>query len=499
VIKEEMSLSKPHYTGMFTRSMRPQLLRDLPRDWLIQVMDCLPTKCLFQLMRTCKQWEAVSRYIIKYRKVLILKGPSNKDDPNLFVVGYGRDEDSYYQQIQTMRKMMISLMQMVNLHKIRVPDVFKSACRSLVDELIALNAGSLRDVKVEQMPHDETLVYPFLKKYDCENFDLSNAGQVFPKMEHLSIRFIDNDLSFNGDKTVMPHLKHLYLSDQESIDDWKNDDVFGYELDDGPFVMAHSASLVSLQCIKLRSNELVSFPKLKKLIIAKLPQNVTFPALEELRVYSATRPELFSHLPLMKMRELKVGFDFNVTRDDEIEVCKAVSQMVNLTDLKLELQFGYTPGAEFPDIFKDMHQLVSVSLQTDGEIAEDCMIRKWVQPLLHNNPHLEKVKLNGIPVTDDDLTLCSKLSNLQHLLVTCGGFSISGVRAFMWGSSRNVIRKLYLAYDDSVTDKKFIKQLDKEIKCLEKERGVIFKRKRYGDPAIEYKLSSESEDESDSD
>jgi hypothetical protein len=470
-----MSFSKPNYTGMLTRNMRTHLLRDMPRDWLIQVMDCLPTKCLFQLMRTCKQWEAVSRYIIKYRKVLILEWPEDKENMSLFVVGYGRDGDRVYQHTETMEKMLNSLKQMVNLQKLHVSDEFHITCEVLVDELITSNAGSLRDVKVDQMPHDETLVYPFLKKHFCEIFDASNAGRVFPKMEDLTIR---TELVFDGEKSAMPHLKHLCIYDERwfvfEVGDDEPDDV----LNDSPFVMAHSASLVLLQCFKLRSDRPVVFPKLKKLIIVKLPENVTFPVMDDLRVYSAAKPESFSHLPVLNMKKLKVRTDSDATRADEIEVCKSISQMMNLTELKLELRFGCKSGAEFPDLLSAMHQLVSVSIQTIAlKSGQKCLIQKWLLPLLQNNAGLQSLELRGIPLHNEDLVLCSQL-NLQHLHAYSERFTVTGVLTFLRGSSRNVIRELHRVVSPTKKGSILVEQLDQEMTAIAKERGITFERTR---------------------
>ena len=44
----------------------------LPIEWLVQILDWLPTKTLFQVMRTNREWECGSRFVIKHRESLTL-------------------------------------------------------------------------------------------------------------------------------------------------------------------------------------------------------------------------------------------------------------------------------------------------------------------------------------------------------------------------------------------------------------------------------------------
>ena len=78
-----------------------------------------------------------------------------------------------------------------------------------------------------------------------------------------------------------------------------------------------------------------------------------------------------------------------------------------------------------------------------------------------------------IAVSDENLIHCSKLTNLQTVGFVRRGFTMTGVRALLRGASRNIIRKIELEVDPED-----VHEVEQEIKAMESERGVCFKRER---------------------
>lgn len=462
------------YKRLTTRSRQRKLLCDLPTDWLIQVLDFLPTRQLFVLMRTNKEWNRVCKYIIKYRKTLIIdrycqirtlmRGGPN---PNLFVIEWRETDD--------VEKMIKSLMQMINLEHLIVFKWGPYHCPQLYP-LIAQNACTLRELDVFHSPENQTLVFPKLKKLHCTRLDVSNAASMYPKLERL---WTENGvIGLHPQKSLISSLTHL----KYGRDDWEEFEGHGFNYEDPSFttfVLMHASSLILLRCDNLTAEDQISFPKLTDLTIWKVPENnITFPAVEYVKV-TTCKPSI-SRLPLEKIVQFKSVMSGQNTLSDEIEVCKSIAKMVSLkyTELKLELRFAYgnAAAAEYPDLFSNIHQLESVSLRAASH--QKCLIQKWLPTLTQSNPELKTFELYGIPLTDEDLTLLSKLTKVETIHAFGRGFTIAGMREFLRGSSRNVIQTLMFAAGGSKMDEKLIKQVDKEITAIEVETGVTFERTR---------------------
>jgi hypothetical protein len=123
-----------------------------------------------------------------------------------------------------------------------------------------------------------------------------------------------------------------------------------------------------------------------------------------------------------------------------------------------------------------MHKLRSVTItrKNYGYPANpSALFQKWFSSLVNNNPLLCEVHMD-IAVSDENLILCSKLSNLQKVGFCEQGFTFpAGVKALLTGSSRNSIREIEL-----IVDSENIIHVEQEIKAMESERNVCFKRKQ---------------------
>lgn len=185
-------------SALFPVTNKPELLRDLPTDWLIQVLDCLSTRELFIIMRTSRGWNRVCTYLIKYRKALIVvgkddSGPKFFSSPDIHTIQFGRTMTN-----EEVTAMFTSLKQMRNLERFEV----SSWSGTIQAETMALNSATLREAVVDHMPQEKSLVFPGLKKLSCLSFPASNAGERFPVMEGLTLRKdIDGVISL---QSVMP-------------------------------------------------------------------------------------------------------------------------------------------------------------------------------------------------------------------------------------------------------------------------------------------------------
>jgi hypothetical protein len=415
------------------------------------------------MKRTNKEWKRVSEYLIKYRKTLKLNhipGISRRLQADSFVI------DCCYLFDDKVDAMYKSLSEMQFLEQIHIWSVSRVMDQRDSD-IITRNAETLRVIVLDiaHMPADLTVTYPKLKKIFCNGFDASNAGQRFPKLQELSIGYGEvTNVSDPGSR--MPNLKKF--TSQRGYPDTVT----------GQFVMMHSAILVSMRCTSLYFvNQRIEFSKLTDLQTRHLPVvNVSFPVLEKLDAGFFTSNSL-SRLPLIQLKEFTVWLHQVTITSEATAVYNMVSQMQNLTHLTIyKLNMGvYEDSADlFPDLFANMHKLQSVTITRNGHFGDfslipSDMLQKWLSSLIKNNAMLKQLHMD-IAVSNATLILCSKLKNLQTAKFTGHGFSMTGVKALLTGSSRNIIREIELTVDSEDVD-----QVEQEIRAMEWERDIIFK------------------------
>jgi hypothetical protein len=442
-----------------------KLLNDVPRDWLTQVLECLPTRQLFQLKRMNKEWKRMCEYLIKYRKTVELnhvKGNSSGLAADSHVIHCSDLPDKHKDLMYN------SLKEMLFVKHIHVWSQTEANSRNDI-ELIRPNAETLRVIHLVsgRMPADQTVTYGKLKKLSCESFDASFAGQMFPKLQDLTVNAMIRNVS--------PASLMLNLTKFTSYAGKPDADI-------SRFVVMHSASLVTLRCYSILSDEEVEFKKLTDLSIELLPvKNVIFPVLEKVEIRRCTSSSLssLSRLPLVRLKEFILGMRDVYEQKDGIAVCSLVSQMVNLTHLKLtDLYVNANSGPKFPDLFANMNKLESVTITRFGFVKyirvdsnAGQLYQKWLSSLFQNNPLLSDVHMD-IPVSTKTLILCSNLTNLQSAKFPGYGFTITGAMALLKGSSRNVMRETWLKVLSGV-----IAQVEQEIEAMELGRGVTFCRK----------------------
>ena len=122
--------------------------------------------------------------------------------------------------------------------------------------------------------------------------------------------------------------------------------------------------------------------------------------------------------------------------------------MVNLTDITLEGISSFcndAPDAVVPDLSANMHHLQSVIIRKGVSPVrhnEEELAKKWLPPLLNNNPSLKILNLGGIPMTDDDLILCSRFKCLTKFTVARLDSTVMAVMSMWRGSSQHSLRSI---------------------------------------------------------
>jgi hypothetical protein len=247
------------------------------------------------------------------------------------------------------------------------------------------------------------------------------------------------------------------------------------------FLKQHAATLESVTIANEREVPFCLFPNLfpnlKKITTNILPQyDVTknMPSLESVIMLShyIKEQDLVSEFPLCRITE----YGTSVLMDGKVhQKILLISQMTGLSVLSLDMRFrGDGSCNQVPDLFANMHKLerVSISCSDRGEPLIFPEAKSWPSSLFANNPHLREVILIGIPVTDDDLLLCSELVNLSKMQMRCdqdAGFTITGIRSLLRGASRSKIAYFSLTAGEDV-----VMKADWEFDKIAKERGIKF-------------------------
>lgn len=143
-------------------TLPPATMDVLPEELLAHVLDLLPTKTVFAVMRVSHKWENACRFVVMKRKKLVLYSSDmlvpNEVDEFYGIVLCGMDEDR-------ISKMLVSLKQMRKLAHFR--DAADCA------EIIAQNSRSLEQIWCSELPDDGSITYPSLKELHCESLTAS--------------------------------------------------------------------------------------------------------------------------------------------------------------------------------------------------------------------------------------------------------------------------------------------------------------------------------------
>lgn len=334
-------VNQPAAGRMFCHS-----LSTMPIEWLVQVLDFLTTKNLFQLMRTNREWECGVKYVLKHRKFLTI----------------GEDCDRMEVKDVT-AAVPVLLKYMKNVRNLELEDDGEETM-----PLIAAHAVHLKYLYTYGAPIFTT-TFPKLKKLYSQNFDASTT--CFPVLEELEAFEIHNPTHENA---FMPKLrKFLYRRSNEFED---------HDEDVKRFLIRNADHLTSLQVdedfgdedVFGFNDENVVFKKLTHIKVNDFTFANKCPALTKLTVRKQESSS-FTELPVTQMTDVKV--DTQRMDDEMIEsIFTTISKMINLK--RLRLVTGDLCDNVFPDLLANMTQLEVVSVSVYGNFTAGTVI-SWFQ------------------------------------------------------------------------------------------------------------------------
>jgi hypothetical protein len=428
-------------------------LARLPIEWLVQVIQWLPLQFIFTIMCVNREWQCACRYVVKWRSSLDVYPTKSGDDNHIAV-----SEDWSKERLAGM---VSSLKQMKNLTTFR-NRIFQFEPFFIVnnmDDIIFQNAATLKSIVCYKLPDDGSISYPLLHQIDCDIFDASSASRLCPSLETLFVKekFIMERSHVRGS----PALKFL-----------KQIRTYSMEVDvPADFLREHAATLEVVDSMQLPD---CPFPKLKKLDVQILPANESLvPALEKISIEDGG-PIIKSEFFLKRITKLRIISEDGQEHPFTIEeAAESISQMTKLKTLFAEISVDVKPD-HLIDPFMNLHGLKDVSIYLpDGTLMQ---AKSWASSLFRNNPQLIHVELSGIPVTDEDLLLCSQLSDLytfklvfdRHLVIT-----ITGILNLLRGKSRHEISECGMTVNQSM-----VSEIESEFDAIEKERKVVFTKEK---------------------
>lgn len=449
-------------------------LSKMPIEWLIQVLQWLPTQYLFTIMCVNREWECAVRYIIKTRESLALV--LNEVDclrdryQKYWITLTGRD-------MNNLSMMQTSVMQMRHLTCFahhpndRKPD--GDTISDFIRQIMIQNAATLREIVCHQLPDDASVKFPRLTKLDCNTLDVNIHASLCPRLEELSVR---EAIIIGPQDPVMPSLKFFksptHGTNTQGI---------------SQFLVANAATLQSIEVHEMIVPKTTTFASLEQLVVFKQPQHCFFPVLQHLKLDQFdSLAQLSSCLP-SPYRMISIDVFMRIPKESDVgDACNFIARMSNLKRIAIrglvepdqeseEAAADPAPVSDYPDLFADMNDLEDAVIRTvdwiDGGLQQ---AKLWPSSLIRNNPKLRKLHLFGILVTDADLILCSQLEHLSHVNLGYrmdGGFTIAGVRALLRGNSRSNITQFCLWADEDM-----IHDIDKEFDQIQQERNFWIER-----------------------
>lgn len=435
----------------------------LPIEWLVQVIQWQPTQFIFTIMSVNREWECACRYVIKHRQTVRVvhsdcPGKMGKPPDAFTIVIKNRD-------VEKVKQMLYSLKQMSKLTKIHeeCPSPRHDNPREyLLDELMIKHAAVLREITGHHLVDntEKKLMYLRLRRLTCNAFDAPPATRLCPRLEYLKI----TDWLIPGEAyQPLPSLATFRYTGMQ-----------GYP-HVNQFIAMNAASLESIECHHIPAACL--FPKLKELRVYCLPDDEHHvPALESLTLTSL--PVYGRNFPLCKVSRLDIIVDLMRTG---IMSLKEIPQIVNLTHIRIVFHdIAIRAGHSLPDPFSEVLNLVEVDISLRDGLPDDKQqtlpqAKTWASSLFQHNLQIRSMKLHTIPVSDEDLSLCSGLTQLSkfHLGYNMEqGYSIAGVQNLLRNVCHGIHEFSLIADEDTMV------AIDAEFDAIEGLRGIKYTRTR---------------------
>ena len=466
---------------------------DLPDEWFAQILDLVPIRDIFVLMRVSKRWAAACRFIVRTRQSLII----GNDDLCRYYADYGhlrgwdwhRDQPLQLDNITVINRlrmpaMMKSLEQMENITQLCV---YISGLN--IRPFIQKFADQLTILKVDfAISVVGSVVFPHLTHLYCYTFNPKSSA-AFPKLAELVIHISLISITHEAEKgenlldMVFPSLKRLMIVNNGDNGQFIRRLIFANAttlefLSDKNMVMKFDRvvtfeKLVELHCLSMDVDMIKSFPTIRRLTMRK---EMTF--------------ALLNSLPADQMLSLNfaIGTDRALSESEdkqvqEVKVCAVVTAgNSNLKELCLSGCFIPVPnrtmdlGHSLISMLSKLHQLEKVSIGINHDHNEEHG-DKIINSLVQQNANLRDVRFANIHLTAAAYASLAQLHHLSHITLDMA-YDVGGenpnvaVLTLLRGSSRNVIRKLKLCNVRLDVD-----DVTREIQLMAQERGTTFERK----------------------
>jgi hypothetical protein len=315
-------------------------------------------------MRTNREWECGSRYVLKWRESLTIS-----NDP---------ESDEYIPDL------LIALPSLVHTMKHVKRIEFEGFPYELQLQLASGFAHSLEELPPNFLNETaaNAIAFPKLKELRCSVFDASAGSVHFPKLEFLHTAIIINGSHANA---VMPMLKDIMISDEDDQD--VDENIIQLKA----FLMKNCNTIVHLSVYLPRdgkldfTNERIVFRKLETVIINDFTFAAKCPALKSLT--ASAQQSSVAGLPVNQMTTIRVRL-----RRKGKEFLSRIKRMVNLEQLSL-IAFGFEDDV-LVDMFDNMTKLEAVFIGVRGKLTAN-HTNEWHPVLFKNNPNLTSFVIKG--------------------------------------------------------------------------------------------------------
>jgi hypothetical protein len=360
-------------------------LAKLPIEWLVQVLDWLPSMCLFQVMSTNREWECGSRYVLRNRDSLSITAYECSAWDAVYAAA-GGDFDDVFASVQKGMKSVKRLS-------------FGGVLRGLepeMTELITSVIGQLEELEIglnnsrDMIKSISQLVFPKLKKLNInEVFDASTGVTRFPKLRQLEADAIKHGSHVNA---IMPLLQELTTCAWSSGgDDELTDDQSVYA-----FLKQNCKTLTKLQVdneaggLNFNAEDGIVFENLEEIRINDFMFVESCPAIKSVTVVRQESRSIFQ-LPVQQMTSLKVRHMFG--GEQVKELYSIISRMENLKHLTIIS--GDFNDEVMIELLADMKKLESLFIGVEGELKCRNLI-KWTKMMHENNKSLSSFVIETI-------------------------------------------------------------------------------------------------------
>ena len=460
--------------------LQPEWVRrmdDLPDESFALILDLVPIREIFVLMRVSKRWAAACRFIVRTRQSLSIGIDDWYEENASEMRGWDWHRDRPSEPLDKITvaneslvpAMMKSVNQMENIRRLCVYDIDTEVTspfvRKFADQLTLLEV----DFAISDVGSDVFLHLTHLK---CSLFKAKTAA-AFPKLTELVIVWGEEYEELPD--IVLPSLKRLLIVGLYG-DEWLKE-----------FILTNATNLEFLSAAGFRMgfDRVVVFPNVTDIHCKSMDVDMVkaFPSIRRLTMQREIgKLDFLKRLPAAQMLGLDIRLFFHSPEydgDDEdneakVMACGAVfGAMSNLRELSITVDL--VSKLALCSIFKQFHQLEKVSISINnfgiGVFGDNIMF-----PLVQQNQNLRAVRLRGMYFSSAAYASLGKLHHLSHFSLDQLNSSThrkrdttDDVLTLLRGSPRKVIRKLTIW--ELMLD---VDRVTREIELMAQERGTTF-------------------------